>query len=138
MNELRSPHGTLHHLPVSKVDTMTPKSIESSLQDLSIELLRSKIGQPLHLSQNVVGSWLGTLVARRRPGTSSKHIGRASGACPTAVAHTSTFIWRLSGGSGEGSVEEGRRAEGSQGGLSAGARRMLRSEYVGISTKVKA
>ena len=41
---------------------MTPKSIESSLQDLSIELLRSKIGQPLHLSQNVVGSWLGTLV----------------------------------------------------------------------------
>ena len=59
VNELRSPHGALHHILISKDDTMTPKSIESSLQDLSIELLRSKIGQPLHLSQNVVGSWLG-------------------------------------------------------------------------------
>ena len=62
MNELRSPHGTLHHLLILKDDTMTPKSIESSLQDLSIELLRSKIGQPLHLSQNVIGSWTGTPV----------------------------------------------------------------------------
>ena len=45
---------------------MSPKSIESSLQDLYIELLRSKIGQPLHLPQNVVGSWLGTLVQALR------------------------------------------------------------------------
>ena len=52
-------------MSVSKVDTMTPKSIESSLQDLSIELLRSKIGQPLHLRQNIVGSWTVTLVPIR-------------------------------------------------------------------------
>ena len=53
----------------------------------------------------IVGGVLCLLICGpSRPGTRSKHIGCASGACPTAVAHTSTFIWRLSEGSGEGSV----------------------------------